>query len=55
MAEKELKNLTNEELIETCVILQGELRQAQTDRDLHKRMYDRAYTKLRTIENILAL
>lgn len=55
MAEKDLKNLTNEELIEKCVILQAELRQARSDRDISKKMYDRLYTKLKTIENILEL
>ena len=53
--EKELKDLTQEELIEKCVILQGKLKDAEQDRDLHKRMYERAYTKLRTIENIIEL
>ena len=55
MAEKELKNLTNEELIEKCVILQAELRQAQTDREIQRKMYDRLYSKLKTIENIIGL
>lgn len=53
--EKELKDLTQEELIEKCVVLQGELKEAQHERDLHKRMYERAYTKLRTIQNIIEL
>ena len=53
--EKELKDLTQEELIEKCVILQSELKDARNERDIHKRMYERAYTKLRTIENILEL
>ena len=53
--EKELKELTQEELIEKCVVLQGELKEAQNERDLHKRMYDRIYTKLKTIENIIEL
>ena len=53
--EKELKELTQEELIEKCVVLQGELEEARNERDLHKRMYERAYTKLKTIENILEL
>lgn len=53
--EKELKELTQEELIEKCVVLQGELEEAQHERDLHKRMYERACTKLRTIESILGL
>lgn len=53
--EKELKELTQEELIEKCVVLQGELKEAQHERDLHKRMYDRLYTKVKTIENILEL
>lgn len=53
--EKELKDLTQEELIEKCVILQGELEEAQKERDLHKRMYDRLYTKVKTIQNIIEL
>ena len=55
MAEKELKELTQEELIEKCVVLQGELKDARNERDLHKRMYDRLYTKVRTIQNIIEL
>ena len=50
-----LKDLTQEELIEKCVVLQGELKDARNERDIHKRMYERAYKKLRTIENILNL
>jgi ribosomal protein L19E len=53
--EKELKELTQEELIEKCEKLQGKLKEAEQDRDLHKRMYDRLYTKVKTIENILEL
>ena len=53
--EKELKDLTQEELIEKCVILQSELKDARNERDIHKRMYECAYTKLRPIENILEL
>ena len=53
--EKELKELTQEELIEKCVILQGKLKEAEQDRDLHKRMYDRLYTKVRAIQNIIEL
>lgn len=53
--EKELKDLTQEELIEKCVVLQGELKDARKERDLYKRMYDRLYTKLRTIEDIIGL
>jgi hypothetical protein len=53
--EKELKDLTQEELIEKCVVLQGKLKEAEQDRDLHKRMYERAYKKLRTIQNIIEL
>lgn len=53
--EKELKELTQEELIEKCVVLQGELKDARNERDLHKRMYDRLYTKVRTIQNIIEL
>ena len=55
MAEKDLKDLTKEELIEKIEKLESELKNAQHECDLHKRMYERAYTKLRTIENILAL
>ena len=53
--EKELKELTQEELIEKCVVLQGELAEAQNERDLHKRMYNRLYTKVKTIQNIIEL
>jgi ribosomal protein L19E len=53
--EKELKELTQEELIEKCEKLQGKLKEAEQDRDLHKRMYDRLYTKVRTIQNIIEL
>jgi hypothetical protein len=53
--EKELKDLTQEELIEKCVILQGELKEAEQGRDFHKRMYDRLYTKVKTIQNIIEL
>lgn len=53
--EKELKDLTQEELIEKCAILQGKLKEAEQDRDLHKRMHDRLYTKVRTIQNIIEL
>lgn len=53
--EKELKDLTQEELIEKCVVLQGELEEARNERDIHKRMYDRLYTKVRTIQNIIEL
>jgi ribosomal protein L19E len=53
--EVELKELTQEELIEKCVVLQGELKDARNERDLHKRMYDRLYTKVRTIQNIIEL
>ena len=53
--EKELKELTQEELIEKCVVLQGELEEAQNERDIHKRMYERVFKKLRTIQNIIEL
>lgn len=53
--EKELKDLTQEELIEKCVVLQGELENARNERDIHKRMYDRLYTKVKTIQNIIEL
>lgn len=53
--EKELKDLTQEELIEKCVVLQGELKEAQHERDLHKRMYERAYKKLNTIKTVIEL
>lgn len=52
---KELKDLTQEELIEKCVALQGELEMAKNERELHKRMYDRLHTKLKTIQNIIDL
>lgn len=53
--EKELKDLTQEKLNEKCVILQGKLKEAEQDRDLYKRMYEKLYTKLKTIGNILEL
>ena len=53
--EVELKDLTQEELIEKCVVLQGELKDARNERDIHKRMYDRLYTKVKTIQNIIEL
>ena len=53
--EKELKDLTQEELIEKCVVLQGELAEARNERDIHKRMYERLYKKVRTIQNIIEL
>ena len=51
----DLKNLTKEELIELVEKQEKELADARNERDLHKRMYERAYTKLRTIENIIEL
>ena len=51
----DLKNLTKEELIELVEKQEKELADARSERDLHKRMYERAYTKLRTIENIIEL
>lgn len=53
--EKELKDLTKEELIEKIGKLDSELKDARNERDLHKRMYDRLYTKVRTIQNIIEL
>lgn len=53
--EKELKDLTQEELIEKCVILQGKLKEAEKDRDLYKRMSDRLYIKVKSIQNIIEL
>ena len=50
-----VKDLTKEELIEKIEKLESELKDARNERDLHKRMYERAYTKLRTIENIIEL
>ena len=55
MAEKDLKDLTNEELIEKIEKLESELEGARNERDIHKRMYERAYKKLKTIENIIEL
>ena len=55
MAEKDLKDLTQEELIEKCVVLQGELKDARNERDIHKRMYERAYKKLNTIKTVIEL
>jgi ribosomal protein L19E len=52
---EELKDLTKEELIEKIEKLESELKEAQHERDIHKRMYERAYTKLKTIENIIEL
>jgi ribosomal protein L19E len=51
----EVKVLTQEELIEKIEKLERELKEAQHERDIHKRMYERAYTKLRTIQNIIEL
>lgn len=51
----EVKDLTKEDLIEKIEKLESELKDARNERDLHKRMYERAYTKLRTIENIIGL
>lgn len=53
--EKDLKDFSKEELIERVKKLEGELKEAQNERDLHKRMYDRLYTKVRTIQNIIEL
>jgi hypothetical protein len=55
MAEKDLKNLTKEELIELVEKQEKELKDARNERDLHKRMYERAYTKLNTIKTIMEL
>jgi ribosomal protein L19E len=51
----EVKVLTQEELIEKIEKLERELKEAQHERDIHKRMYDRLYTKVRTIQNIIEL
>jgi ribosomal protein L19E len=53
--EKELKDLTQEEFIEKIEKLESELKDARNERDLYKRMYERAYTKLITIQNIIEL
>jgi ribosomal protein L19E len=53
--EKELKDLTQEEFIEKIEKLESELKDARNERDIHKRMYDRLYTKVRTIQNIIEL
>lgn len=50
-----VKDLTKEELVEKIEKLESELKDARHERDLNKRMYERAYTKLGTIENILNL
>jgi ribosomal protein L19E len=55
MAEKDLKNLTKEELIELVEKQEKELKDARNERDIHKRMYDRLYKKVRTIQNIIEL
>ena len=52
---KELKDLTKEELIEKIEKLEIELKDARNERDLHKRMYDRLSTKVRTIQDIIEL
>lgn len=51
----EVKVLTKEELIEKIEKLESELKDARNERDLHKEMYDRLYTKVRTIQNIIKL
>lgn len=51
----EVKDLTKEELIEKIEKLESELKDARNERDLYKRMYERAHTKLRTIQNIIEL
>lgn len=55
MAEKELKELTKEELIEKIEKLEVELKDARNERDIHKRMYERAYKKLNTIKTVIEL
>ena len=55
MAEKDLKNLTKEELIEKIEKLESELKDARSERDIHKRMYDMLCIKVRTIQNIIEL
>lgn len=52
---KELKDLTQEELIEKIEKLDSELKDARNERDLYKRMNDRICTKLNTIKNIIEL
>lgn len=52
---KEVKDLTKEELIEKIEKLERELKDAQHERDINKRLYERAYTKLRTIQNVIEL
>ena len=52
---KELKDLTLEELIEKCEELTKENNYLQRERDTFKRMYDRLYNKLKTIQNIIDL
>lgn len=51
----EVKDLTKEELIEKIEKLESELKDARNERDINKRLYERAYTKLRMIQNILDL
>ena len=55
MAEKDLNNLSKEELIEKIQKLESELKDAQHERDLHKRMYERLYKKLNTIKTVIEL
>lgn len=55
MAEKDLKSLTKEELIELVEKQEKELADAQMWRNIYKKMYEEANLKLKTIENILKL
>lgn len=53
--EKELNELTQEELIEKIEKLESELKDAQNECDIHKRMCERAYKKLNTIKTVIEL
>lgn len=53
--EKELKDLTKEELIEKIEKLESELYDVQNECDLYKRMYERAHKKLNAIKTVIEL
>lgn len=55
MAEKDLKNLAKEELIELVEKQEKELADARMWRDIYKKQIASAERKLQTIENIIEL
>ena len=55
MDKEELKNLTNEELIEIIAKLEAELKDARTIKEYYAGERDRLKIKLKTIQNILEL